>query len=126
MALPTMRSDRAPFPISALLLLATLPAAARAQEAPAALAASAAEALRTDTEREAFLQEADVVGARPAGGGGTSTTRATLKKGGLTHDAHIQTINEEKGQQKLSSGLDLDFRDTYRNNVAAYRLDRML
>jgi hypothetical protein len=103
---------------AALVAIALAPAATGKAPAPALL--------ETDAEREAFLLEADVVSTRPAGGGSTSSTRATLRKGGLKHDAHIQTINLEKGQQSLNTGLDLDFRDSYRNNVAAYRLDRML
>jgi hypothetical protein len=107
--------------LSALLVAAAAPLVATAREdtnPPAAL-------LQTDADREAFLLEADVVGTRPAGGS-TGSLRATLRKGDFVHDAHIQTINEQKSQQSLSSGLDLDFRDSYRNNVAAYRLDRML
>jgi hypothetical protein len=107
--------------LSALLIAAAAPLVATAQESttpPAALP-------QTDVEREAFLLVADIVGTRPAGGS-TGSMRATLRKGDFVHDAHIQTINEQKSQQSLSSGLDLDFRDSYRNNVAAYRLDRML
>jgi type II secretory pathway component PulJ len=109
--------------LSALLVAAAAPLVATAQENTTPPAAAL---LQTDAEREAFLLEADIVGTRPAPGGSTGSTRATLRKGEHVHDAHIQTIDEHKSQQSLSSGLDLDFRDSYRNNVAAYRLDRML
>ena len=80
----------------------------------------------TDAEREQFLLHADVVKQKGAPGGITGSYRATLKLGDFQHDAHIQPHDEYKGQLQLGSGLELDFRDTWRNNVAAYRIDRML
>jgi hypothetical protein len=81
----------------------------------------------TDAEREAFLREAKVVRTRGAGGGGiTRALRATLRQGDAQYDALIQTIDEEKPFVDLGRGRELDFRDSYKNNVAAYRLDRLL
>jgi hypothetical protein len=80
----------------------------------------------TDQQEEAFLREGEIVRTRSAGGGITGSLRATLRKDGVEHDAHIQAIDEEKQYAELSSGLDVDYRDSYRNNVAAYRLDRLL
>jgi len=93
--------------------------------APAPAAASSARVL-SDAEQEAFLLEAEVVKTRRAPGGVTSSTRATLRKGDLVHDAHIQVHDEYKSQISLGSGMEIDFRDSWRNNVAAYRLDRMM
>lgn len=81
---------------------------------------------QSDAERESFLLEAEVVKRRGAPGGITGSIRATLRKGEFVHDAHIQQIDEFKSQSQLSSGTEFDFRDSFRNNVAAYRLDRML
>jgi hypothetical protein len=82
---------------------------------------------KTDTEREAFLRDAEVVRTRGAGGGGiTRALRATLRRGDAQHDALVQTIDEEKPFVDLGRGRELDFRDSYKNNVAAYRLDRLL
>jgi hypothetical protein len=81
----------------------------------------------TDAELEAFLTEAKVVRTRAAGGGGTTgALRATLRQGDVEHDALVQAIDEEKPFLDLPRGRELEFRDSYKNNVAAYRLDRLL
>ncbi len=80
----------------------------------------------SDAEKEAFLLEAELVKTRGAPGGVTASTRATLRKGDFEHDAHIQPIDEHKAQITLGSGMELDFHDSWRNNVAAYRIDRLL
>lgn len=80
----------------------------------------------TDAEREQFLLQAKVVKQKGAPGGVTGSYRATLRLGDVEHDAHIQPHDEYKNELALASGLELDFRDTWRNNVAAYRIDRML
>jgi hypothetical protein len=80
-----------------------------------------------DAEVEAFLLEGRIVKTRSAGGGGTTgARRATLEHGGARHDALVQAIDEEKPFVDLSRGREIDFRDSYRNNAAAYRLDRLL
>jgi len=80
----------------------------------------------TDAEQEAFLAEGAVVRTRGVGAGTTRSVRATLRRDGLEHDAHIQSIDETKPAMKLGATTEIDFRDTYKNNVAAYRLDRLL
>jgi hypothetical protein len=79
-----------------------------------------------DREREQFLLEAEVVETRPAPSGVTGSLRATLRQGGLSHDANIQTIDEARAHKNVGSRSEIDFRDSYKNNVAAYRLDRLL
>ena len=81
---------------------------------------------RSDADREAYLLKAEVAKRKPAPGGITNSERATLRQGGFEHDAHIQAHDEYKATMSLSTGTELDFRDSFRNNVAAYRLDRML
>jgi hypothetical protein len=80
----------------------------------------------TDAEQERFLLEGEIVRRRSAPGGITNSERATLRRQGFEHDAHIQRIDEHKMQNAVGSTVELDFRDSYRNNVAAYRLDRIL
>jgi len=88
---------------------------------------SPAPAALDDAAKERFLREGEIVGVRDAPGGITGTKRATLVLDGLEHDAHVQTIDESKPMAVLADGPpEMDFRDTYRNNVAAYRLDRLL
>ncbi len=108
-----------------LILLGLLVAgAAAAQEAsapPAPLKLSL-----SDAEQERFLLEGEIVRRRSAPGGITNSERVTLRRQGLEHDAHIQAIDEHKEQKQMSGSYEIDFRDSYRNNVAAYRLDRIL
>jgi hypothetical protein len=77
-------------------------------------------------EREQFLLEAKITRTRGAGKGVTGTLRATLSDGTLTHDASIQTIDEYKQRFESVRGTEFNFTDTWRYNVAAYRLDRLL
>lgn len=79
-----------------------------------------------DADREQFLLEAQVVRARQAPGAITGSLRATLSRGGVTHDAFIHVIDQSSPERTLRSTTELDFRDSWRNNVAAYRLDRLL
>jgi hypothetical protein len=106
-------------PCRPLLVLALLGASA----VPAAIAQARA---GNDADKESFLLEAEVVRARSAPGGVTGSIRATLRRGGTTHDADIQVIDESSPERSLGGTTELDFRDSWRNNVAAYRIDRLL
>jgi hypothetical protein len=113
-----------------LQLLAGRPMGASAgpQAAPAAPPAAAAQPAPALTleQKEVFLKNAKIVRTRGAGKGVTNTVRATLSDGTLTHDASIQTIDEYMTEFKSNRGTEFNFRDTWRYNVAAYRLDQML
>ena len=100
-------------------------AAAPQTPAPAATPASVT-ANWTDAEIEAFLLKARVVSTRPAGKGVTNSLRATLTDGAATHDAQIQTVEERKDVFQTKDGVELNFRDSWQFNVAAYRLDRLI
>ncbi|HUG54632.1 MAG TPA: hypothetical protein VMR21_13580 [Vicinamibacteria bacterium] len=109
-----------------MILLGSLVLVAATATAQEASPTPAPRRLLTDAEQERFLLEGDIVRRRSAPGGITNSQRATLRHEGFEHDVHIQKIDEYKFQNPLSGGLELDFRDSYRNNVAAYRLDRLL
>jgi len=80
-----------------------------------------------DAAKERFLLAGRIVRSRDAGGGITASRRATLRLAGVEHDAHVQAIDQAKPVANLDEGPpELDFRDSYKNNVAAYRLDRLL
>jgi hypothetical protein len=79
-----------------------------------------------DAAKERFLLEGRLVRSKDAPGGTTPSQRATLSLDGIEHDAHIQVIDEARAMVTLEGGPELDFRDSHRNNVAAYRLDRLL
>ena len=79
-----------------------------------------------DKEKEAFLLEAEVVHRHGVTGGIMGSLRATLRRGGLTHDAEIEAIDQQSSEMSLEAGAELRFDESYKNNVAAYRLDRLL
>ena len=87
--------------------------------------APAADSL-SDEQKERFLLEAEIVRVKDAPDGVTGSLRGTLRLADLTHDASIQSIDQEATSKALGHTHEVDFRDTYRNNVAAYRLDRLL
>ena len=61
-----------------------------------------------------------------AGKGITGSLRATMKLGTLTHDAHVQMIDESKREFRSKDGTEFNFRDSWTFNVAAYRIDRLI
>src|SRR5436190_23424070 len=94
---------------------------------PALFAQSAAQVPQLTLEqKEEFLAKATVKTTHGAKKGITGTVRATLSDGTITHDASIQRIDEEKAKFEGSNGLELNFRDTYKFHIAAYRLGRLL
>ena len=77
-------------------------------------------------QKEQFLARATVKMTRGAKKGITGTVRATLSDGTITHDVSIQRIDEEKAKFEGTKGTELNFRDTYKFNIAAYRLGKLL
>ena len=77
-------------------------------------------------EQENFLLTAKVIESHTLAEGVTGSIRATLSDGKLTHDAHIQHVDESEPSFELAAGYELNFRDSYKFNIAAYQLDRML
>ncbi|MCP3957285.1 MAG: hypothetical protein GY719_05480 [bacterium] len=80
----------------------------------------------TDAEKEDFLLRAEITSEQRLSVGITGSRRATLSLGSRSHDAHIQTIDVFKRNLQVGDQTHLVFRDSYRYNIAAYRLDRML
>jgi hypothetical protein len=52
--------------------------------------------------------------------------RLTLSDGTFTHDASFQPIDEHKPKMELSSGIELNFVDSYKYNIAAYALAELV
>jgi hypothetical protein len=76
---------------------------------------------------EHFLLTAKVVNSRYVNKGITNTRRLTLSDGIVTHDASFQAIDEHKIGMKFASGnSELIFVDSYKYNIAAYRLAELL
>ena len=80
----------------------------------------------TDGQKEEFLLRAEIIGVQELSIGVTGSMRATLLLDGTSHDAHIQTVDLEERNTRIGGRTEQVFRDSYRYNVAAYRLDRML
>jgi hypothetical protein len=77
-------------------------------------------------QREQFLVNAKIVARKAIGEGITHTTRITLTDGKLTHDAHVQTIDIYKAEYRTKEFVEKNFRDSYKYNIAAYRVAKML
>jgi hypothetical protein len=77
-------------------------------------------------QQEEFLKKAKILKTRGAGKGVTNTLRATLSDGTITHDASIQTVDVFMQEFKSKQGVEFNFRDSWRYNVAGYRMDRLL
>lgn len=94
------------------------PGPAQAQDPAPALSAA---------EMEAFLLDAELTDVRDAGAGVTGSRRATASDGRLTHDVHIQSVDIRRSRfVARGARVELNFRDSYLYNVAAYRLAVLL
>ncbi|HSC28472.1 MAG TPA: hypothetical protein VLD67_14435 [Vicinamibacterales bacterium] len=89
-------------------------------------AAPAAATTPSDAEIERFLLAAKPIKSRAAPKGVTNSIRATFSDGTLTHDAQIQTVEESRQMAPKPGGMELNFRDSWSFNIAAYRLDRLI
>jgi len=79
-------------------------------------------------EAEAFLRTARVVAKKPIGVGITNSHRVTLNDGVRTLRAAWKTIDTSKLgiTQMEGGGFQVDFRDTYKFEIAAYELDKLV
>jgi hypothetical protein len=81
----------------------------------------------TSEQMEEFLLHARILTSRGVGKGITGSKVATLSDGRLTHDAHIQNVSIETMVFTPQTGpTELNFKDQYRYNIAAYRLSQLL
>jgi hypothetical protein len=95
-----------------------------AQSAPETKVPSAAKLSRA--EMEEFLIKAKVVARKNLSTGITNSQRGTLDDGNLRHDAHIQTVDIQKATFQTATRTEFNFRDSYKFNMAAYELDKLL
>ncbi|MBM3810306.1 MAG: hypothetical protein FJW20_01600 [Acidimicrobiia bacterium] len=79
-----------------------------------------------DRDREEFLLKAKVLGSRPVSTGINNTQRVTLALGGFTHDAHFNDVNFAASSYQTPNGTELNFKDNYKFNLVAYKLDRLI
>lgn len=76
---------------------------------------------------EQFLLKARVTALRPIPVGVTAPRRATLELDGVTHFAAFKTIDESKtGYTALSRGGEINFQDSWRTEIPAYEVDKII
>jgi hypothetical protein len=75
---------------------------------------------------EQFLANARIIGERPTPKGITHTRRIVLSDGHWIHDAHVQTIDIYKAEFRSKDVVEKNFRDSYKFNIAAYRLAKLM
>jgi hypothetical protein len=81
----------------------------------------------TDEQTEQFLLNAKIDDMKNLNTGITNSRRATLSDGVTTHDAHIQIVDIYKPVFVPNRGAtEVNFRDSYRYNIAGYKLARVL
>jgi hypothetical protein len=74
-----------------------------------------------------FLLSGKVVSIKTLSKGVTRPRRVTLRHGERTGDAVFQSINAAKPVERFSNGrVEMDFRDTYHFNIAAWELARLV
>ena len=112
-----------------MILTSTRVAIAAALLAAGSAAPAAAQAsfyTWTDAQKEEFLQHGEVIRSSGLNIGVTGSSRLTLRHNGLEHDVHFQSVAVRKPTARTQSGLQVQFADSYKFNIAGYRLDRLL
>ena len=92
----------------------------------AAVAMAATGQQLTNEAREAYLMTAKIVRTKGLSMGVTNSVKASMDDGTLQHDAHVQTIDEFKARFDSTQGVEMNFRDSYKYNVAAYRIAKLM
>jgi hypothetical protein len=107
----------------AVVLLLTAPWPSSAQP----LAPASPVATLSAAEMEKFLLDGRIVKKKESSKGVTSAYRVTLSDGALTHDAQVQNVDIAKPYFDVGpKKSEVNFKDSYRYNVAAYRLAVLL
>jgi hypothetical protein len=77
-------------------------------------------------EMEEFLRLGSIGALKNIPKGVTLPHRATLEYNGVRHDASIQTVDISKAEYKTIKGTELNFRDSWKYNIAGYELAKIL
>jgi hypothetical protein len=93
-----------------------------AQDTPAASAPAF-----TIDEMESLLLKGRIADRKGSPRGVTDAYRVTLSDGQRTHDAQVQNVDIFRDRFEVTPKYtEFNFRDTYRYNIAAYRLSRLI
>lgn len=94
---------------------------------PALIAQTAPEGAGVSREeQERFLLGAEILDVRGIGTGVTGSQVATLSNGRMRHKAQIQNVDIFMEKFTAGKASEMNFRDYWGFNVAAYRLDKLL
>ena len=79
-------------------------------------------------EVEEFLKKARFVAKEPLGSGVSGSLKVTLERDGVRQFAVLKTIDQMRpGAQRNASGqIEIDFQDSWKTEVAAYELDKLI
>jgi len=81
----------------------------------------------TEEQKRNFLLNAKIIASKHTSKGVTSPWQLTLTDGNITYYAHFQSIDERKTSETMRDGrTELNFRDSYHYNIAAYELAKLL
>ena len=80
----------------------------------------------TPEQMAVFLTKGEIIRERSTSDGVTRPIRATLSDGVLTHDAQFQTVDQAKAVFTAGKASEVDFKDSYRFNIAGYRLAQLV
>jgi hypothetical protein len=109
------------------LAFSFLAVSAKRNPAKAQTQATEVKAKLTEEEMRQFLLTAKIIKSKETSKGVTRPLRLTLSDGKLTHDAGFQPVDISKSMEKFDSGTtEINFRDTYHFNIAAYELAKLL
>ena len=116
---------RGAFAVPLLVLLAFPPLAYAQTTTPAPSAELSTDQIRV------FLKDAKVIRTRTTSKGVTAPKRLTLSDGNIEHDAVFQAVDEHQMVMTLGGGgrqstTELNFVDSYKYNIAAYEVARLL
>jgi len=105
--------------------LAWLSAAAAGGLSPA-LRAQTDFSAYSDADKEDFLRRATIVTVQEIGHGVTKPVRATMELRGVRHSGQVQVVNKELPDYFGAEGKPVPMMDSWRFNIAAYKVDRLL
>jgi len=79
-------------------------------------------------EVEQFLKKARFTAREPLGSGVTGSWKVTLESDGKKEFAVMKTIDQKRPGAQLNANreMEIDFQDSWRTEVAAYELDKLL
>jgi len=80
----------------------------------------------TAEQMEEFLLTAKIGPRKPIGIGVNDTSSAVLDNGKLQHRAHVAVVDIAKASFQGTQGTEINFKDSWKFNVAAYELAKLL